>query len=95
MARPRSFQIAQALQFVILVDHRQRDWASQRRTVPDAGLDVDFVGLDSLSSSTPIASLATPELDVDRVGFQRDPGRKTVDQGDQRLAMRFAGGPVT
>ena len=73
MPWPWSFQVAQPLQFVVLINHHQRDRAAQRRAMPDAGLNVDLVGFDPLPAAASVTSLATPQLDVDRVGFHGTP----------------------
>jgi hypothetical protein len=39
--------------------------------------------------------LAAAKLDVDRRGVDGQTGGKAVDQGDDRLAVGFAGGQVT
>ena len=93
--RPRAFQVAEPFELVVFVDDLQRDRAAERDVVPDAAEDFDRVGLDPLPPAAAVAPLAAPQLDVDRLGVDLHAGRKAIDQGDQRLAVRFAGGPVT
>ena len=53
------------------------------------------VGFDSLPAAAAVAALPQPQIIVNRLRLQREPGRKAVDQGQQGLAVRFARGPVT
>ena len=56
--------------------------------------DLDRVGFDPLPAAAAVAALAPAQLDVDRGRLDRHAGGKAVDQGQQRLAVRFAGGPI-
>jgi hypothetical protein len=62
--------------------------------VPDAGEYLHRIGFDPLPAAAPIASLPPPQFDINRRGIDLDPGRKAIDDGQQRLAMRLAGGPI-
>ena len=95
MPGPRPRQIVEPLQLVVAVDDLQRDRAAQRDALPDAAENVDRVGLDPLPPAAAVAALPPPQLDVDRLDVDGHAGRKAVDQRDQRLAVRFAGGQVT
>ena len=94
MPGPRPRQIVEPLELVVAVDHLQRDRAAERHALPHAGQNVDRVGLDPLPPAAAIAALPPPQLDVDRLDVDRHAGRKAVDQRDERLAVRFASGPV-
>jgi hypothetical protein len=39
--------------------------------------------------------LPAAQLNVDRTGIKRNASREAIDHGQQRLAVRFAGSPVT
>jgi hypothetical protein len=62
---------------------------------PNAGTDLNLIGLDPLPSPTTVASLAALQLGIDRGGVERDAGGKPINQGNEGLSMRFASGPVT
>ena len=95
VAGPRALQVVEPLELGVLVDHLQGDRAAERLLVPDAAEDLDLIGLDPLPAAASVAPLATAQLAVDRLGFDFHSGRKAVDQGQQGLAVRLAGGPVT
>ena len=80
-------EVAEPFELGVLVDDLEGDRAAQRRAMPEAAEDFDLVGLNPLPSSAAIAPLAPPQFDVDRTGFNRDAGRKSIDQSQQRLAM--------
>ena len=94
VAGPRAVQVAEPFELVVVVDDLQRDRAAERGAVPDAGEDVDRVGFDPLPAAAAVAALAAPQFDVDRAGVELHARRKAIDQGQQRFAVRFAGGPV-
>ena len=41
-----------------------------------------------------VDALPPPQLSIDRRGVDRNASREAIDERQQRLAMRFAGGPV-
>ncbi len=57
-----------------------------------AGKDLDLVGLDLLPGAAPVPLLAPPQVRVDRGLVERQAGRQAADDGDQRGAVRLAGG---
>ena len=67
MPGPRPRQIVEPLQLVVAVDHLQRDRAAQRHALPDAGQNVDRIGLDPLPPAAAVPALPPPQLDVDRL----------------------------
>ena len=95
MPRSRAGKVIQPLQFVVLVDHLQGNGAPQRDVAPDAAEQFHGVRFNPLPSAAAIPPLATAELSVNERGTQLDSGGKAVDEGHERLAVRFAGGPVT
>ena len=95
VAGPGPRELVEPLEFVVLIDDLQGDRAAERRLPPHAAEDLDPIGLDPLAAAAPVAALAPVQLDVDRVGIDGHAGRKTVDDGQQGLAVRFAGGPIT
>lgn len=95
MARAGACKIAERFEFVVAVDDLQGDRAADRLAVPNAGEDVDAVGFDPLATTAAIAPLPPAEFRVDDCCVEGDAGGKTVDQGDEGLAVRFTGGPIS
>ena len=94
MAGPRPGEVVEPFEFVVLIDDLQADGAAQRGVVPDAGEQLNGVGLDSLAATAAIAPLAASQFDVDWRGIELDPRWEAIDDGQQRFAVRFAGSPV-
>ena len=65
MPWPRASQIAQSLQFVVFIDHLQRDRAAERCVLPDAAKNLDLIGLDALPSAATVTPLPATQFDVD------------------------------
>ena len=71
-------------------DERQR--RAERAPVPQAGEHLDLVRLDLLARAAAVALLAPPQVGVDRVPVEDEPGRQAADDRDERRAVRLAGG---
>ena len=87
MPGTRTRQIVHPFELVIFVDDLQSEGATQRGPLPDAGENLDPIGLDSLSPAASIAALSPLELHIDRIGVERDASRKAVDQSEHRFAV--------
>jgi hypothetical protein len=60
--------------------------------VPQAGQHLDRVGLDSLARTAPVALLAPAQVLVDARAVEDEARRESLDDGDERWAVRFACG---
>ena len=95
VAGPRPFHFLHPLQLVILIDHPKGDGAAERCPAPDAGENLDRVGLDPLSTAPAVSSLAAEQLCVDPGGVNLDPPGEAIDQSQHPFAVRLAGGPIS
>ena len=94
MAGPRPIDLLEPFELRILVDDLEGEWAAERHALPEAGEKCDGVGFDPLPSAAAVASLTALQFGVDRVGIDGEAGGKSVDEGDERGAVGFTGGPV-
>lgn len=94
MPGPRPLQIAEAFKLVIFVNNLQRDRAAERLALPNAGENIDRIGLYALASATAVATLAATKFLIDDRGIELYSGGKSIDERQQRLAMRFARSPI-
>src|SRR5262249_42975769 len=94
MPWPRSCQIVEPLELVVLVDDLQSNRASQRCAVPDSRQHFNRVPLNPLSATSPISALPTSQVNIDRRRINLHARREPIDDRQQRLAVRLAGGPI-
>ena len=76
----------------VLVGNQQRDRTAGRHAVPDAAQDLRAIGLDGHPPAAAVAGLAPAQLRGDRVEVDREARRHAFENGDERLAVRLAGG---
>ena len=76
----------------VLVPDEQRDRAADRFAVAHAGENLRAVGFDRHPPAASITALAAPQLCGERVEVDREPCGNAFEDGDERLAVRFAGG---
>ena len=88
LGRPRAHPPRPVLVVAVADDERER--RAERAAVPEAGVDLDLVGLDLLARAAPVALLAAAQVRVDRGLVERQPGRQAADDRDQRRAVRLA-----
>ena len=71
-------------------DERQR--RPERPSLPEAREHLDLVALELLARAAAVALLPAPQVCVDRVLRQLEPGGKPRDDRDERRPVRFACG---
>ena len=76
----------------VLVLDPQADRAAHRQAVAHAADDLGEVGLDLLALAAAVALLAPAQVLGDVVLGDRQAGRHALDDDEQALAVRFAGG---
>ena len=86
--------LGQIIQPGVFIWNQHRDRRTDGAIETHAGEKLDMIGFDFLSSAAAIAALSAAEFAVDKRLIDRDAGRQTFDQRDQRLPMRFPGGAV-
>ena len=94
-AGARPLEVVELLEFVVAIDHGQRDRAAKRPAPPDSGQNLHTVRLDPLPPSPAVSTLSPTQFVVDDVGIDLHPRRKPVHEGNQSLAMRFTSSPVS
>lgn len=95
MAGPGPGEILHSLELVVLIGYQQGDRTTKGLAPPDAAEQLHVIGLDLLPPAAAISPLPPPQLGVDQIRVNGHPGGKPVDQGQQCLAMGFAGSPVS
>ena len=79
----------------VLVRDEKADRSAGRHAVPDAGQDLRAIRLDGHPPAAAVAGLAPAKLSGDRVEVEREARRHPFENGDERLAVRLAGGEET
>jgi hypothetical protein len=68
---------------ILVVDH-ERERRSERHTVAKPGEHLDLVLLELLPGTPPVALSPSPEVAVDRVAVESQPGGQPTHDGDER-----------
>ena len=88
--RPRAHPPRPVLVVAVADDERER--RAERAAVAEAGEHLDLVRLDLLARRAAVALLPPPQVGVDRVLVERQPGGQAGDDRDERRPVRLAGG---
>src|SRR2546429_4332668 len=91
--RPRIHGFAQVVEIAIANTERQR--RAGGLAAGQAGQHLDLILLDFHAAAAAVTHLAAAEIAVDAGAVERKAGRQAVDDGDQRRAVRLAGGQET
>ena len=94
MAGPRTIDVLEPLEFCVFVNHLEGERAAERRAPPHAREERHGVGLDPLPAAASVAALPSHEFVIEGCGVDREPRGKPVDEGHERGAMGFTGGPI-
>ena len=73
----------------VAVAYQQRDRAAERFTTPNARQNLCAVLFDRHAASAAVTELPSRQIDSDLVGRDAQPRRHTLDDHDERLAVRF------
>ena len=76
----------------VLVGNEQRDRRAGRHAVADAAQDLGAVGLDRHAAAAAVAELPPAQLRGDGREVEGQAGRNALEDRDERLSVRFAGG---
>ena len=79
----------------VAVGDEHGDGGAERLAGADAGEPLDVVALDLHPRAAAVALHPAGEVAIDPLGGDRQPGGQALDEGDERLAVRFAGGGET
>src|SRR5207253_1257191 len=88
LRRPRAHPPRPALVVAVADDERER--RAERSPVPEPGEHLDLIGLDLLPRAAPVALLAPPQIGVDRVLLEQEPGGEAGDDRDEGGPVRLA-----
>ncbi len=95
MPRSRARKVVEFLEFVVSIDDLHGDGAAKSLAFPNAGQQLDSIFFDPHSSAATVAALAPTQLLINRIGLNRHPRWESIDEGNHRLPVRFASGPVS
>jgi len=76
----------------VAIDDRERDRGPECQARAGPGEELDLVALDLHAPAATVAGLAAREFAVHARQIERETGRQPLDDADERLAVRFAGG---
>ena len=87
---PRAHPPGPVLVVAVANDERQR--RPQRPPVPEPGEHLHLVGLDLLARRAAVALLAPPQVLLDPLALEQEPGRQAGHDRDERRPVRLPGG---